>query len=79
MWRRSGQPLDEVWLKKYLLDWVFQEKWMYHHDNWRSGDLIFMDQFHSIHKRNEVKGNRFLYRTTLDYSKIIPAANDREL
>lgn len=71
MWRRSGKLLDEVWLKQYLLDWVFQEKWIYHHDNWQSGDLIFMDQFHSIHRRNEVTGDRFLYRITLDYIKSL--------
>lgn len=71
MWRRSGTPLDQSWLKEYLLNHVFQEKYIYHHDTWRSGDLIFMDQFHSIHKRNEVRGERFLYRTTLDYSKCV--------
>lgn len=71
MWRRSGKPLDQEWLKTYLMKHVFQEKYMYHHDNWQHGDLIFMDQFHSIHKRNAVEGERFLYRTTLDYSKSI--------
>jgi alpha-ketoglutarate-dependent taurine dioxygenase len=76
MWRRSGKPLDEVWLRKYLLDWVFQEKWIYHHNDWQPGDLIFMDQFHSIHRRNEVMGDRFLYRATLDYSKILSHTDD---
>lgn len=71
MWRRSGKPLDEQWLRKYLLDHVFQEKYIYHHDTWRNGDLIFMDQFHSIHKRNEVQGDRFLWRLTLDYSRSL--------
>jgi alpha-ketoglutarate-dependent taurine dioxygenase len=71
MWRRSGAPLDEQWLRDYLLKHVFQEKYIYHHDTWATGDLIFMDQFHSIHKRNEVKGDRFLYRVTLDYSKSL--------
>jgi alpha-ketoglutarate-dependent taurine dioxygenase len=74
MWRRSGKNLDDVSLKEYLKNWVFQEKWIYHHNNWQKGDLIFMDQFHSIHKRNEVQGDRFLYRTTLDYSKILPTS-----
>jgi len=67
MWRRNGIALDEVWLKQYLMQHVFQEKYMYHHNTWKPGDFIFMDQFHSIHKRNEVKGNRFLYRLSFDY------------
>ena len=67
MWRRSGKDLDQEWLKQYLLDHVFQEKYIYHHNNWRTGDFIFMDQFHSIHKRNEVEGDRFLYRISFDY------------
>jgi alpha-ketoglutarate-dependent taurine dioxygenase len=67
MWRRSGAELDQEWLKNYLMDHVFQEKYIWHHDDWQPGDFIFMDQFHSIHKRNEVKGDRFLYRVSLDY------------
>jgi len=67
MWRRSGKGLDERWLKDYLLAHVFQEKYIWHHDDWQPGDFIFMDQFHSIHKRNEVKGDRFLYRISFDY------------
>lgn len=71
MWRRSGEPLDEQWLRDYLKAHVFQDKYIYHHDSWRNGDLIFMDQFHSIHRRNEVKGDRFMYRITVDYSKSL--------
>lgn len=67
MWRRSGADLDQEWLKKYLLNHVFREKYIWHHDDWQPGDFIFMDQFHSIHKRNEVKGERFLYRISFDY------------
>jgi len=71
MWRRSGEPLDEQWLRKYLYDHCFQEKYIYHHDNWQNGDMIFMDQFHSIHRRNEVQGDRFMWRLTVDYSKSL--------
>jgi alpha-ketoglutarate-dependent taurine dioxygenase len=67
MWRRDGSELDEQWLRKYLMQHVFQEKYMYHHNTWTPGDFIFMDQFHSIHKRNEVQGERFLYRLSFDY------------
>jgi alpha-ketoglutarate-dependent taurine dioxygenase len=70
MWRRSGAALDTQWLRTTLFEHVFQEKYIHHH-SWSSGDLIFMDQFHSIHKRNEVKGDRFLYRATLDYSNCV--------
>lgn len=68
MWRRSGAELDEQWLKDYLMSHVFQEKYIWHHDDWKPGDFIFMDQFHSIHKRNEVQGDRFLYRISFDYA-----------
>jgi alpha-ketoglutarate-dependent taurine dioxygenase len=71
MWRRSGAPLDEAWLRQYLMDWVFQPKYCYLHNDWQKGDLIFMDQFHSIHRRNKVKGDRFLYRVTIDYVKSL--------
>lgn len=67
MWRKSGETVDEVWLKQYLMDHVFQDKYIWHHDDWQPGDFIFMDQFHSIHKRNEVQGDRFLYRISFDY------------
>jgi alpha-ketoglutarate-dependent 2,4-dichlorophenoxyacetate dioxygenase len=70
MWRRSGKSLDEVWLRKYLMEHIFQEKYIYHHDNWQPGDFVFMDQFHSIHKRNAVKGNRLLYRLSFDYRRL---------
>jgi alpha-ketoglutarate-dependent taurine dioxygenase len=71
MWRRSGEPLDEKWLREYLYNHCFQEKYIYHHDNWKNGDIIFMDQFHSIHRRNEVQGDRFMWRLTIDYSKSL--------
>jgi alpha-ketoglutarate-dependent 2,4-dichlorophenoxyacetate dioxygenase len=71
MWRRSGEPLDEAWLRQYLYDHVFQDKYIYHHDSWQHGDMIFMDQFHSIHRRNEVQGDRFMWRLTVDYSKSL--------
>jgi alpha-ketoglutarate-dependent taurine dioxygenase len=71
MWRRGGKPLDQAWLRKYLMDHVFNGQRNYVHNTWQKGDLILMDQFHSLHRRNEVRGDRFLYRTTLDYSKSL--------
>ena len=46
---------------------IFQDKYIWHHDDWQPGDFIFMDQFHSIHKRNAVQGDRYLYRLSFDY------------
>lgn len=71
MWRRNGQSLDYQWLREYLINHVFQDKYIHHHNSWRKGDLIIMDQFHSLHKRNEVQGDRFLYRVVIDYSKSL--------
>lgn len=70
MWRRSTDKFDENWLMKYLIKHVFQEKYIVHHDDWQPGDFLFMDQFHSLHKRNAVKGDRFFYRICLDYNNI---------
>src|SRR6056300_69516 len=57
------------WLNKYLMEHCFQDKYITHH-SWEAGDLIFMDQFHSLHKRNEVKGERLLYRSSMDYKYV---------
>lgn len=70
MWNRNfGQlsgSLDQKWLMDYLMDHVFQEKYIAHH-TWEPGDFLFMDQYHSLHKRNAVTGDRLLYRLCLDY------------
>jgi len=70
MWRRDGEDLSEDWLRETLLEHILKEKYIYHHDNWREGDFLFMDQFHTIHKRNAVEGERFLYRTCFDYENL---------
>lgn len=56
-------------LNDFLMQHCFQEKYIAHH-SWEPGDWIFMDQFHSLHKRNEVKGERLLYRTAMDYRHV---------
>jgi alpha-ketoglutarate-dependent taurine dioxygenase len=71
MTRRSGTPLDSTWLREYLLSHVLQEKYIYHHDDWQHGDFIFMDQFHSMHRRNAVDGDRLLYRLSFDYRRSV--------
>ena len=67
-WNRNlGHKIDKDILITKLKKHIFQGKYMHHHDDWRAGDLIFMDQFHSIHKRNAVEGDRFLYRASFGY------------
>ena len=69
MWLRGTKDakLDMQPIIDKLMAHIFQDKYIWHHDDWRPGDFIFMDQFHSIHKRNEVQGDRFLYRLSFDY------------
>ena len=68
MWvRGTTELLDKQPIFDKLMAHIFQDKYMYDHDDWQPGDFIFMDQFHSIHKRNAVEGDRFLYRASFDY------------
>lgn len=69
MYRKSGEPLDAEWLNDYLFEFLFQEKYIYHH-HYKVGDFLLMDQFGTLHKRNHVTGERLLYRAVFDYSKI---------
>jgi len=64
-----NNTIEWDWLNKYLMEHCFQDKYITHH-SWEAGDLIFMDQFHSLHKRNEVKGERLLYRSSMDYKYV---------
>jgi len=52
-----------------LEEHLYQEKYMYHH-HWQKGDLVFSDQFYSYHMRNEVKGDRMLYRLAFNYKNL---------
>lgn len=66
LWNRETGE-DCTYLIEELKSHVFQDKYIYHHSDWQPGDFIFMDQWHSLHKRNEVKGKRFLWRLAFDY------------
>jgi alpha-ketoglutarate-dependent taurine dioxygenase len=49
---------------------VFRSKYMFHHV-FRRGDLLFMDQLHTIHRRSPIHFmDRMLWRTAFDYSNI---------
>lgn len=63
------------YIMDYLKGHVLQEKYMYHHTDWKPGDLIFMDQLYSLHKRNKFTGERLLYRVTFDYGKSLHRFN----
>ena len=55
---------DELWEK------IFKSKYMKHHV-FRKGDLLFMDQLHTTHRRSPVKKiDRLLWRCAFDYSNI---------
>lgn len=55
---------DELWRK------LFKSKYMKHHV-FRKGDLLFMDQLHTTHRRSPVKDTkRMLWRLAFDYSNI---------
>ena len=55
---------DELWQK------IFKSKYMKHHV-FRKGDLLFMDQLHTTHRRSPVKKiDRLLWRCAFDYSNI---------
>ena len=50
---------------------IFKSKYMKHHI-FRKGDLVFMDQFTSLHRRTPVYDiNRLLWRVACDYRNII--------
>ena len=55
---------------KTLWDDVIKSKYQYHHV-FKVGDLLLMDQLHTIHRRSPIKDkDRMLWRTAFSYSKI---------
>jgi len=64
----NGVELDNDALWNELWKKMFKSKYMFHHV-FRKGDLLFMDQLHTIHRRSPIKNlNRKLWRTAFDYS-----------
>ena len=54
-----------------LRSFIFQEKYMYHHD-WQNNDLLLSEQWLNIHKRwkfEDIK-NRLLHRICFDFANI---------
>jgi len=56
-----------------LKEYLFQEKFMYHHD-WEVGDIVLSDQLLTLHRRpvrsDEVFENRLLHRYTFPISNV---------
>lgn len=61
---------DKKELCDFLMKHVFQEKYIYHH-HWENGDIVFADQFLSLHKRNKPNGDRLLWRVGMNYKEIL--------
>lgn len=57
---------DKQELFDFLMNHVFQEKYIYHH-YWVTGDVVFSDQILSLHKRTKPKGDRLLWRVGMNY------------
>lgn len=60
-------------LKQTLIDHLFQEKYIYEH-MWKPGDIVFMDQLLTLHKRGtddpEILSKRVLHRVTFKISNF---------
>ena len=71
-WYNDGTEVknfDEF--KETLYNKVTRSKYMFHHV-FRKGDLLFMDQLSTSHRRSAIKNrDRQLWRTAFDYSKAV--------
>tara|TARA_B100000795_G_C22753962_1_gene420641 strand:- start:56 stop:883 length:828 start_codon:yes stop_codon:yes gene_type:complete len=67
---QDGERISHEALYEELWEKLFKSKYMIHHV-FREGDLLFMDQLHTIHRRSAVKNlDRLLWRCAFDYSNI---------
>ena len=66
MTEEASKPIIEK-----LRDFIFQEKYMYHHD-WQNNDLLFSEQWLNIHKRWRFEDieHRLLHRMCVDFANI---------
>ena len=67
---KDGKEIEDFeTFYKTLWDDVIKSKYQYHHV-FKVGDLLLMDQLHTIHRRSPIKDkDRMLWRTAFDYSK----------
>ena len=62
--RVDHEPIIEKLIPK-----IFKSKHQTHHI-FQQGDMLFMDQFTSLHRRTPVMGPRLLWRVASDYSRL---------
>ena len=69
---KDGKPLEDFdSFKAKLYADITRSKYMFHHV-FRKGDLLFMDQLTTSHRRSAIKNKeRQLWRTAFDYSKAV--------
>ena len=69
--KKDGKEIEDFEkFYKTLWDDVIKSKYQYHHVL-KVGDLLLMDQLHTIHRRSPIKNkDRMLWRTAFSYSKI---------
>ena len=67
---QNGERINHEALYDELWEKLFRSKYMVHHV-FRKGDLLLMDQLHTIHRRSPIYNKeRMLWRTAFDYSNI---------
>lgn len=70
---QDRQEIDIVEMIEKLKAIIFQSKYQFHHI-FKEGDLLFMDQFTSLHRRTPVADpDRLLWRIASDYQQITPS------
>ena len=67
-WEGRSKVDHEPIIEK-LIPKIFKSKYQFHHV-FQPGDLLFMDQLASLHRRTPVMGPRLLWRVASDYSKV---------
>lgn len=66
----GAKKIDHEEMKQRLMPIIFRSKYQHHHV-FKEGDLLFMDQFSSLHRRSPVMGDRMLWRVAADYERIM--------
>ena len=63
------KKVDHESIIEKLMPKIFKSRYMIHHI-FQEGDLLFMDQFTSLHRRTPVMGPRLLWRVATDYKRL---------
>ncbi len=63
------KKVDHEPIIEKLIPKIFKSKYQTHHI-FQPGDMLFMDQFTSLHRRTPVMGPRLLWRVASDYKRM---------